>query len=247
MDKLPTKLGKEPLIDVVFELRFESNLPASTILPAVIFGNLAATSIESLPANAIPEVARNADPNMRYIPLIRIKWDRFYVLVGDRSLIVACEIPYPGWDIYKEAIISVLNIVHNSDVISSIQRFSMKYVDLIEINNLEDQVKALDISFSLGKHVLSGNVFQGRIEIEEDGYLKMLNVALGATATTPNMPTKVGLALDIDIAVKVENESFQKFIDGISEKLDDIHEINKKTFFQCLRQETINSLDPTYE
>jgi hypothetical protein len=36
-NKLPTKLKKEPLVDAVFELRFYSSAPASSIFPGFFF------------------------------------------------------------------------------------------------------------------------------------------------------------------------------------------------------------------
>ncbi len=38
--KLPLKVRKEPLVEAVFEMRFDASLPASNILPGVIFGEL---------------------------------------------------------------------------------------------------------------------------------------------------------------------------------------------------------------
>ena len=78
MQILPKKLKKEPLIDAVFEVRFTSAFPAGGVLPGLLFGNLDGDKkIEQLPLLQLPQVIRDADPNLRFAPLSRLDWGNF--------------------------------------------------------------------------------------------------------------------------------------------------------------------------
>ena len=73
--KLPKKLGKDPIIDVIFECRFDSRLPASNILPGIFYTKFSDEEkyLERLPQFEIPEFVRNNDPSMEYLPLVRAR------------------------------------------------------------------------------------------------------------------------------------------------------------------------------
>lgn len=247
MEKLPIKLAKEPLVDVIFELRFVSSLQASNILPGILFGALGASSIEDLPLKNLPFQIRSTNPEMRYMPILRLKWKEYWINVGDRSIGITCQMPYLGWSNYKPAILEVLDKIKDLLFIESIERYSMKYVDLIQAKDLEQQIKALNFSLKIGKHSLKKEVFQSRIEILEDGYTKMLQVISAATATLPDKSQCQGVVIDVDIAKDVNNELLSKFLENISDKLDQIHAVNKSTFFDLITDDTIKSLEPVYE
>ena len=99
LTKLPLKLGKEPLIEALFEMRFKATAPVSNILPGLLFTKFKGEKkIEKLPAAQLPEELRKVDPSLHYAPLLRIYWDRFMILTSDRSSGLACKMPYPGWN-----------------------------------------------------------------------------------------------------------------------------------------------------
>ncbi|WP_433692101.1 TIGR04255 family protein [Herbaspirillum seropedicae] len=248
MSPLPTKLKKEPLIDVVFEIRFQQSFEAATVLPGLFFGALGGTKIEKLGSAEIPSPIRNADPNMAFAPLIRVTWDRFLILIGERSVSVGCVIPYPGWASFKSAILQVLRILQNSshNFIDKIQRYSMKYVDFIPSDNLKEQLQMLNMKVDLGGHHLTEENFQLRVEIPANGYMKMIQI-ISNVEVIKGADKQTGLLIDVDIASDLKEESLSKFMSDVESKLDAIHILNKKTFFDCLTQKTITSLEPEYE
>ena len=104
---LPTKLNKDPLVDAVFEIRLSSSMPASSVIPGILFDKLKPhPQIERLPASDIPSPIRALNPALQFQPLMRIHWNNsFLVLVGDVSLGLACKMPYPGWQSFKSHIL----------------------------------------------------------------------------------------------------------------------------------------------
>ena len=102
IETLPSKLKKEPIIDALFEMRFTSATSASSIVPGVLFSKLSGDkTIERLPTEQIPKQLLESEPNLRFAPLVRLHWDNFLISIGDRSLAVACKMPYPGWKTFR--------------------------------------------------------------------------------------------------------------------------------------------------
>ncbi|MEQ6343010.1 MAG: TIGR04255 family protein [Gammaproteobacteria bacterium] len=248
MMKLPTKLKKEPLIDAVFELRFTSVVPASSILPGILFSQLNGDkSIERLGAADLPKQVRDADPNLQYAPIIRINWGSFLIFISDRSVAVACKLPYVGWSAFKPAIIEVVRLLKDVGIIKSVQRYALKYVDLLPALDAKDQVSLLNIEISLGNHKLEKEIFQVRVEIPKDGFTHAVQVASSAEATMLDGVKKEGIIVDIDTAKNIDNEGLDGFLENLPYKLDAIHATNKAMFFDCLKPETIIALEPVYD
>ena len=247
-EKLPTKLKKEPLIDALFEMRFTSATPASSILPGVLFSKLAAnTTIEQLPAAQLPKALLDSEPNLRFAPLVRIHWDKFLVLISDRSLAVGCQMPYPGWGAFKPAILEVVKVLKDVGIVQAVHRFSMKYIDLIPAGSLAEQIASINGTVVLGNHTLKQEVFTLRMEIPKDGMLHAVQITSSAVATLQDGSNKEGVIVDIDTISELNNPDFGYWIGQLSGKLDSLHQANKAMFFECLRPEAIAALEPVYE
>lgn len=248
IDKLPIKLKKEPLIDAIFEIRFSSETSASSVLPGFLFSRCKGNkSIEQLSASQLPKPIRDSDPGLQFAPLVKLSWDRFVILIGDRSLAVGCTLPYPGWEEFKPAILEIVNLVREIDVIKTVQRFSMKYVDLIPSADIEDQISRINFSVMLGKHSLKKEVFSLRVEIPRDGILNAVQIQSSAIATLQDGSTREGVVVDIDTIASVDDLKFEAWLKGLPEQLESMHAMNKSMFFECLQQEAINALEPVYE
>jgi uncharacterized protein (TIGR04255 family) len=246
--KLPTKLKKEPLVDAIFEIRFTARVPASNILPGILYDKLDGDKIlEQMPAAQIPKQMRDADPNLQFAPLVRIVWKEYLVMISDKSIAIGCKMPYPGWANFYKAIIQVLKNIAEISAIETIQRYSFKYVDLLPNAKVEDQVSSVNIKVAVGTHNLEKERFQFRIEIPQDGFIKSIQIAADATVTTIDKKTMKGLVVDIDTVREVPNERVKDFIVGLEGKLNTIHGISKATFFECITSNTLKVLEPTYD
>jgi uncharacterized protein (TIGR04255 family) len=247
-EKLPVKLKKEPLIDALFEMRFTSATSASSILPGVLFSMLPGKiTIERLPTEQIPRHILDSDPNLRFAPLVRMHVDNFVINIGDRSLAVGCNMPYPGWKAFKPCILEVLNLLKKNDIVQAVHRFSMKYINLIPAENQAGQVSAINGSVVLGKHTLKQENFSLRMEIPQTSMIHAVQIISSAILTLQDGSTREGLIVDIDSITDLENPDFAFWLERLSDQLDSMHSANKAMFFECLRPETIASLEPVYE
>lgn len=248
MKNLPTKLGKEPLIDVGFELRFASSQPVSNLLPGVLAGRLQKNgeiSIERQGASDIPAHFRQADPNLKYMPLVSMKWGNFIIGISDFSLSVTCGLPYPGWQNFRSAIQEVLNCIKDASYITALERHSLKYVDLLEIEDPARQISAVNMAVALGGHALKNETFLCRMDIPEGDYVKIIQIVSNASFILNNVK-RSGIVVDVDI-IRQLSTPISDYLQDLPQLLAQIHLLNKETFFGCLTKETIDSLEPNYE
>lgn len=248
VDRLPTKLHKEPLIDAIFEIRFSSNMPASVALPGIFFEKLEGEkTIEPLPLAQIPKQMRDADPNLKFAAINRVTWSDFFVNIGDFSVSVSCKYPYPGWKNFRPAIIQVMDIISASNAVDKIDRYSLKYVDLFDGLSDEQRVANFNLKVSLAGHKLKQEPYQIRLEIPKDGLLHAVQLVSSAKALLHNGTSRDGLVVDVDTIAALGGVSMATLLKGFPKKLDTIHSKNKAMFFDCLTPKTVSSLEPTYE
>ncbi|MBP9217113.1 MAG: TIGR04255 family protein, partial [Agitococcus sp.] len=186
MSKLPIKLAKEPIIDAVFELRMQSVFPLSNILTGILFSKLDGEKvIENLAITNLPKQLRDADPNLRFAPLIKIHWDGFMLLVGDQSVAVACKLPYPRWVNLKKAIQTVINIILGANIVTVIERYSMKYVNIIDSSSVINKANLVNLNIMLGEHTVSDKNFQLRVEIPNNNFISAIQIVSDASVILP--------------------------------------------------------------
>jgi uncharacterized protein (TIGR04255 family) len=244
---LPLRLGKAPLVEAVFEVRFSALFPASSILPGTLFSHLQAPrSVDKLPISSVPEQMRNVDPSLMYAPLIKIGWDAFTILVSDRGVALACLIPYPGWAAFKGGILEVVEIVGRANVVQAIERFSLKYTNIFPAE-LGDISSIADLDVKIGPHRAEGNNIQLRAEIRQGELIHLLNIASVASGTFADGTFRSGPLLEIDVIAAVEKIPFTEFFDELSDRVEFVHTEAKAMFFTCVRSEIIKKLEPVYE
>lgn len=247
---IPSKLAKEPLIDVIFELRFTSHISGlSVLLPGLLFSKLIGMgSIEALPISQLPQQIREMDPTLQFSPLSRIVWGKFLILIGDRSVGIGCLMPYPGWREFKAAIETVIGVVHDAKLITTIDRYSVKYVDFFETDN--DCGRALskfNIDLRIGDHAVRAENTVIRVEIPRAPFIHAVQMMTTANIQNLSNGMKVGAILDVDTLTTTSNIGVVSFVSELPTYLDAIHLANKQMFFECLSVSGLNSLEPQYD
>ena len=247
---LPDRLNNEPLIDAIFECRFQAEMPMSSVLPGFLVGKLSEIeSVNNLPAMELPPGVRNSDQNLFYAPLVRIGWKGFNISVGDRNIVVGCKLPYPRWAIFKSAILEVLSVLGELKSIKSMQRYSIKYVDLIPSKSFSEQAKLIDLDLSIGKFSQKNEKFYVRLDLAADGFAHILNIVAGASVDFETGEHREGLVIDTDSICNADDskESFSDWARSVAPELDKLHQSNKSIFFECLSDSGLDLLEPIYE
>ncbi|CAN2041870.1 TIGR04255 family protein [Candidatus Magnetomoraceae bacterium gMMP-15] len=246
--KLPKRLHKEPILDALFECRLDVPFPISNIMPGIFFSDIKEDKrLERLPHSEIPGAIRNSDPDLQYLPLVKICLDNYSFLIGDSSVAVACNLPYRGWNDFKSTIIKMINILKSSGLIKGILRYSIKYVDFIQSNDPADQVSLPNLSLKIGSHNLTKEPYQVRMDIPVDGFINVVQIISGAKVTQSDKSSLEGVVIDIDTIKNTDGISLEEMEKNLEESLDHIHRINKRIFFDCLTEQTLTRLEPEYE
>lgn len=248
MKTLPKKLKKEPLIDAIFELRFSSDEQVLLMLPGILFKELGgAKTISPLPISQLPQEIRRSDPNLKYAPVNRLDWGLFFVNIGDFSVSVNCKFPYPGWSVFKPAIIEVINVLAASGLVKGVERYSLKYIDVIPSFDHRQKVDMVNLDVTIAGHRLEKEPYSIQVEIPKNGMSNLVQIVSGARAILHTGVAREGLIVDVD-TVSIQNGiGMDALFAKLPETLDSIHQTNKEMFFDCITDATRNSLEPIYE
>jgi uncharacterized protein (TIGR04255 family) len=250
--RLPTKLKAEPLIDAACELRIQSSssVDLHTVLPGLFFTRLSGvTKVEQLPGFFVPEAIR-ANPALGQVnsQLVRVHWGSYFITVGTRNVVVGPRLPYLGWNDFKSRILEVFQSVLDLPVVESIERYSIKYINLIQAQDIAQQAEKLDWGITIGPLHLTGQPTQLRVESLDGAYLTIIQVSTGAVVDmVETKEVKQGCVVDVDTLSHQLAIDVATFRGQLADRLDEIRHRNKVVFFDCLKDSTIEEMGPTYE
>jgi uncharacterized protein (TIGR04255 family) len=132
---LPKKLKHDAIVEALLEIRF-----SSTAIPEVFFGRLADHgawcyfSQRRLPTAEIPEMIRNADANLRFLPTMELveKDGNRSVKLGPHVISYHNTAPYLGWANFEPALDDMVDALCARDAVS-IQRLGLRYVNALTL------------------------------------------------------------------------------------------------------------------
>jgi len=147
-----------PLIELVFEIRFTPKEDFATeLLIAVNKVFDAYTSIIHEEGLQFPQDLKAQQKEFYYVPSYRIIYPEFFLLISDGSLIIlkntAIE-KYKGWETFKDLPLKVLEILKETHKVHEVERFSLKYTNLISKDQTLDK---LNLSIKIGNSELKDN------------------------------------------------------------------------------------------
>ena len=246
--QIPVRLQKEPLLEAVWEIRFaaERDVPTGDVLPGVLYQAVHETYPLSLRLAAadIPRLIAQQDESLRYLPTMRLESPDapFAVQIGPRVVTVNCRRPYAGWAAFSARVRVILNLLKTSGLVARAERFSLRYIDLLELDP-QPSLASLDVSLRLGGYDLSRQPVQVRTEIADGPFTQVLQVATPVDVTDAQGQRLQGTLVDID-TVHLLGEASWELID---ERLDAAHDASKRLFFGLLTQDAVERLGPVYD
>ncbi len=246
--KLPKVLEHEPLVDALCEIRMDATAPLADILPGILFHKLdPKPTIQRLAAAEIPQPMRAKDPKLHFAPTQRLDWGEYVIAVGDRNVIISCKLPYPKWPNFKSKILEIVGIIADVNVAGSVERFSIKYVNLIEAGSIGEQISKIDVALKIGSLEVINDHIDIKVHHVEDGIVHLLTVVTGANAEIPINRKMSGVIVDIDSIRNIDPVPFANFSAGLEPELETLRQANKVKFFGCLKQQTVEEMGPIYE
>ena len=249
MKKVPRRLELEPLVEVIWQVKFEPQPKTSVgdLLPGVLYSTLKATRpgvlLHPLPAASIPSTIARNDPNLRFAPKYRLEDPESPILyqVGDRFVGLHCKKPYVGWERFKELLFALMETLKDSGLVPVPQSHSLRYIDLLTLDPAPD-LSALQLDLTIGKQVIASRPMQLRLELPDEHFTHVLQIATPAQANLSEGPSE-GTIIDL------ETSKNQPPIDwpATHEEVNSLHDRCKDFFFQnILTEEAILKLKPEY-
>lgn len=248
MTKLPTILEREPLVDAIFEVRMGGDPHLADLLPGVLLSQLESKpEINRQLAAEIPYPVRSKNSDLTFVPVIRLDWPNFAISLGDRNLVISCKMPYPKWPQFKMFILKVVDAVNGIGIEGPVERYSLKYVNLIQAPSMEAQIAKINLAVKVGDVEVGDDHFNVQVHRHEGDTLHIMSVVSGATTTFSDGKHAFGAVVDIDSIRVVQFSDFESFSKILGPSLETLRHANKVKFFSCLNESTINEMGPKYD
>lgn len=234
---LPVKITPCPIIDVTFGINFESNIPSGAIF-GILFNEFKNKypNYEELPILQIPEALRKSDNNLKYQAHYRLSNEIYNLFIGSNTLSISNPKNYVGWDDFSKEVFNVINVIKKLDLIKSISRFGLRYVDFFPNINILDKIKnKVIIENSIETHITS--------IIKDENFAQILKM-MSNIKLTQNGSEYFGSVIDIDT---YKNECESDILINFTEVINLAHLTEKKLFFSLLSEQFLKSLSPEYK
>jgi len=246
MLRLPKQLLNSPLRETIFELRFEPTMGAAgDILPGLLYSGLKSDypEVVPLPLANVPRALREKAPELLYQHSHSLRGGTSSVQLGDRVLAFHV-LEYPGWIIFKGKIESLLKATQDTGLIKQAERFSFKYVNVIEASTSERQLSLINLQLELVGQPPAERGFQLRVEHEEDRCTTITQIGPNAAAKLAISGKEVmGLLVDVDT---IRFDPGHDFLAAPGSVLEEVHQVAKNRFFSLLSKPALERLKPVW-
>lgn len=238
MGKLPLTIDPCPIIEAIFEIRFDSSLPGDAIF-GVVYNQFKDEfqDVEQLPVLQLPAAIRAQDPNLKYTPHYKIKKDNFIIQIGPNVFSLTNLKEYCGWDIFSKKITETYQKLTDLEVIREQSRTALRYINILPDVNI---FACSNLDIQLNEEKLGGRQINFTAEIPHSHGISNLKVINFAEAIFNNKAIK-GSVIDIDTQVNIEE--FKTF----TEAIECAHIAEKELFFNLLEYDFLSTLNPIYE
>ncbi len=248
MDRLPLRLANDPILEALFEVRFQNpeNVPASELLPGMLFPKVKEElpTLQALLPPQIPRAIIRKDPNLQYAASHRMSGKQFSVSIGERVFSVNCRAPYVGWLSFKGKILTYARMLKDTGLANDVRRFSLKYINFISIDDFEEPYDALAASLTLGGYDLTKLNAQVTTEISEGDCLNIVKILPNVFVEIDGSKgRKRGLILDVDSIYEAPAMPFWEDLESL---IDRVRDVEKKIFFSLLSRKGLEKFEPVW-
>lgn len=249
MHRTPQRLKKAPLLEVIWQVQFESTtgVPIGDLLPGILFTAFRSQykdlQLQRLPSADISTQMAQIDPHLRYTAKYQLedKNSPFMFQVGDRVITLNCCQPYPGWDKFKEQILSLAKVVENCGLVPVPNRHSLRYINLLTLEH-PPSLSFLQVDMKLGDFETQNRPMQTRVELLDGNYTHIVQVATPAQVELPE-GMKEGTMVDLETFPSETLKGWNE----IATQVDPLHERAKALFFEhILTDQAIQQMEPEY-
>lgn len=243
MKELPKKIEPCPIVESVFEIRYQTDFPHDAVFGVLysslsrFFGN---NKPISLPILQLPEAVRQQDPNLKYQAHHRLQKGNLILSIGPKVLVFSNTSPYLGWDKWSDFIRESMEPIEATKIVKFVDRIGLRYINIFDTIILDK----LKLSFEINTVRLSSESTNFKTEIKDSGFTKVLQIGNNVQVVVNN-EAKVGSAIDIDCLFNTKQDG-NTFFKEYKDILEKAHIEEKQLFFDLLSDSFLESLNPIY-
>jgi uncharacterized protein (TIGR04255 family) len=239
MTVFPKKITPCPIVEAIFEIRFNSSLPEDAIF-GVLYNQFKDEypKFEQLPIMQLPASIRAQDPSLRYNPHYKTQIGNFPLRLGPRSISISNVEEYIGWVDFSQKVFATFEQATKSGVIANIERLGLRYINILEGINIFDNSNIV-ISLKNDPIIRKTNI---NTEISFDKGVCVLKATSDAEVNLGGNQRKMITGSVIDIDAIVDHNKFK----DINDAIEYAHNIEKELFYRILSDEFIKTLNPEY-
>lgn len=249
--KIPKKISPDRIKDSIVEIRYNSSIPFE-----VAFGWFFKSIDDSYNySNRPPGLHKNqlnsligAGVNQE----IQIAFSSQYLFYNDKmkvelqpnSIIFNCLEQYIGWEQYIQEIKKFVKQLSEAGVIESFDRIGVRYISHYPEIDIRKCVK---FSFTFGMPQVVSNSFGFRTEFIYDKLKVILNMNNNLPVVLNNQINEIKPLSIIDLDVIDDNIGIEaNDLEALFAKIDFIHSKEKEVFFNILKEDFLQTLNPIY-
>ena len=246
MTRYPTRFARSSLTEAVFEMRF-AVAPGRGVelLPGTILAALGREfpRLEQMPLGTLPKEMRDARSELQHAALFKLQGEDEAVLLGDRVASFNAPKPYPGWSKFRSRAIQVASALKESGHIANLDRYSLKYVNVIESSKAANPTAPFNVRVEAKSFELSPNGFRLRFETKIKGFTNIVEYTSNVMSTVGKEKLH-GTMMTLDTIMEPADPGFWA---ELERRLDATHDVLEGIFFDLLTSETISAMGPSYD
>lgn len=230
--------AKNPIIEAVFDIWFESAMPSEVLLGVILDKIEEYKTINKLPLLQVPENIRKSDPNLKSQPLYEISAPEknYKITLGDNLLGLAIKGDYLGWsESYYDEIKMVFKTIFDTNRISNINRMGMRYIDFFTDNIFIDS--KVDVRIN-NEPETSEKLFLKKESLKEK-YINTTLVIGNDMNIMKDGKQMHGSIIDTVVAIEertVLDNAYSDF-EQFMQIADQMHRVNKEEFKKVISDE----------
>lgn len=246
-DRIPLRISLCPIIDAVLEIRYLPSIPLEVMIGMIYEklqqrhkddSSIQLGQLQRLPVNDIPIAVRNSDENLKNQPHYIVDYNGLSFRFAMNNVSMAIKGTYLGWDSFRKGVKDIIAAVNLLDTIKAPLRIGLRYTSFFSSNIFEQTKLELKL---FGNETLQANnaIFTNW----NDGDLSCSLQIANNVIVSNDKQTKQGSIIDVDVATK---DAASINVTRIDEILEDLHNYEKKVFFNLLADTLLETLNPVY-
>lgn len=237
MNTLPTKLKDDFIVEALCQVQFVSDdLPEVIIGRATDFWVKRGYVAERLPIADIPAPIRQADPNLRFQPIIQLRENQSpnLIRIGEQAISfhVTGEKKYPGWITFREQLKAVVEGLFSNMTNISVNRIGLRYINaIVQDRHFIKDIHELDFEVSVGGKKLTGPVNLNFNVSEGTAHVVTTRLAHGSFVQG-TLPSKTSAVIDVEVSTA--NDFLVKNALDVMNWIEKAHIFEKTAFFALI-------------